>query len=111
VECFSHFRDEDVSHLFQVPGYGRFMAKTATPFGAATLVERVALPQRVGERRFSSIVELLETDRGERLVRVAYTTDGVVRRGPVTFRVRDLDRLRGALEKAPALTALLAGGA
>jgi hypothetical protein len=65
----------------------------------------------VGERRFSSIVELLETDRGERLVRVAYTTDGVVRRGPVTFRVRDLDRLRGALEKAPALTALLAGGA
>jgi hypothetical protein len=85
------------------------MAKTATPFGAATLVERVALPQRAGERRFSSVVELLETERGERLVRIAYSTDGVVRRGPVTLRARDLDRLRAALEKAPALTALLVG--
>jgi hypothetical protein len=87
------------------------MTKTATPFGAATLVERGALPQRVGERRFSSVVELLETDRGERLLRVAYSTDGVVRRGPVTLRARDLDRLRDALEKTPALAALLAGAA
>jgi hypothetical protein len=87
------------------------MARTATPFGAATLVERVSVPQRTGDRRFNSIVELLETDRGERLVRVAYTTDGVVRRGPVTLRARDLERLREALEKAPALTALIAGAA
>jgi hypothetical protein len=87
------------------------MAGTATPFGAATLVERVSVPQRTGDRRFNSIVELLETDRGERLVRVAYTTDGVVRRGPVTLRARDLERLREALEKAPALTALIAGAA
>ena len=87
------------------------MAKTATPFGAATVVERVAIPQRAGERRFSSIVELLETDRGERLVRVAYSTDGMVRRGPVTLRARDVDRLRAALDKAPALAALLAGAA
>ena len=87
------------------------MAKTATPFGAATLVERVTLKQRAGERRFSSVVELLETERGERLVRVAYSTDGVVRRGPVTLRARDLDRLRNALEKAPALAAVLGGSA
>ena len=87
------------------------MAKTATPFGAATLVERVKLKQRAGERRFSSVVELLETERGERLVRVAYSTDGVVRRGPVTLRARDLDRLRDALEKAPALAAVLGGSA
>ena len=87
------------------------MAKTATPFGTATLVERVTLNQRAGERRFSSVVELLETERGERLVRVAYSTDGVVRRGPVTLRARDLDRLRDALEKAPTLSALLAGAA
>jgi hypothetical protein len=87
------------------------MAKTATPFGAATLVERVTLNQRAGERRFSSVVELLETERGERLVRVAYSTDGVVRRGPVTLRARDLDRLRDALEKAPALAAVLGGSA
>lgn len=87
------------------------MAKTATPFGAATLVERVTLNQRAGERRFSSVVELLETERGERLVRVAYSTDGAVRRGPVTLRARDLDRLRDALEKAPALAAVLGGSA
>ena len=60
---------------------------------------------------FSSVVELLETDRGERLLRVAYSTDGVVRRGPVTLRARDLDRLRDALEKTPALAALLVGAA
>jgi hypothetical protein len=111
VDAVSHFRDEGVSHLLQIRGYGRCMAKTATPFGAATLVERVSLNQRAGERRFSSVVELLETERGERLVRIAYSTDGVVRRGPVTLRARDLDRLRDALEKAPALTALLAGAA
>ena len=87
------------------------MAKTATPFGAATLVERVTLQQRAGDRRFSSVVELLETERGERLIRIAYSTDGVVRRGPVTLRARDLDRLRDALEKAPALASLLAGAA
>src|SRR4051794_2621977 len=63
VDGVSHFRDEGVSHLLQVRGYGRYMAKTATPFGAATLVERVALQQRAGERRFSSVVELLETER------------------------------------------------
>jgi hypothetical protein len=87
------------------------MAKTATPFGNATMLERVSLPQTVGGKRFTTVLELLETDRGERLVRVAYTTDGTVRRGPVTLRARDLDRLREALEKAPALAALLVGAA
>jgi hypothetical protein len=93
------------------PGYGRRMAKTATPFGPATLVERVSLPQKVGERRFTSLVELLETERGEQLVRVAYSTDGVVRRGPVTLRARDLARLREALARTPGLADLLTGAA
>jgi hypothetical protein len=79
------------------------MAKTATPWGTATLVERLAVPQRAGEKRFSSVVELLEDDRGERFVRFAYSTGGAVRRGPVTLRARDLERLRAALEKTPAL--------
>lgn len=83
------------------------MTTTATPFGSATLVERVALPQRVGDKRFTSLVELLETERGERLVRIAYSTDGAVRRGPVTLRARDLERLRVALLKAPALSGAL----
>ena len=86
------------------------MTKTATPWGPATLVERVALPQRAGEKRFSSVVELLEGDRGERLVRFAYSTGGAARRGPVTLRVRDLERLRDALAKTPALADALGIG-
>jgi hypothetical protein len=87
------------------------MTKTATPFGPATVVERVTLPQKVGDKRFHSLVELLETDRGDRLVRVAYSTGGAVRRGPVTLRARDLDRLRAALANAPALADVLRGAA
>ena len=86
------------------------MAKTSTPYGPATLVEHVSLPQRAGDKRFSSVIELLETDRGDRLVRVAYSTGGAVRRGPVTLRARDLARLRDALTKTPALAEALRGG-
>jgi len=72
------------------------------------VVERLAVPQRAGEKRFSSLVELLEGERGERLVRFAYSSGGAVRRGPVTLRARDLDRLRGALGSTPALAGALA---
>ena len=41
--------------------------KTATPWGAATLVEELSVPQRAGEKRFATIVQLLENERGERL--------------------------------------------
>jgi hypothetical protein len=57
-------------------------------------------------------VQVLEKEKGERLVRFAYTTDGSTRRGPVTLRARDLERLRAALAEHPALSeALLGGGA
>lgn len=95
--------------MLQVPRYVRSMTKTATPFGPATLVERVSLTQKAGEKKFHSVLELLETDRGDRLLRVAYSTDGVVRRGPVTLRARDLGKLRDALAKTPELAALLGG--
>ena len=75
----------------------------ATPWGAASLLEELRLPQQAGDRRFASIVQLLETKKGERLVRFAYATDGVARRGPVTLRVRDLEKLRDALAKHPGL--------
>ena len=83
------------------------MATTATPWGAATCIERLAIAQQAGVKRFSSVVELLETPRGERLVRFAYATGGAVRRGPVTLRERDVDRLRRALATTPALAELL----
>jgi hypothetical protein len=83
------------------------MTTTSTPWGRATLVERLTLPQRAGEKRFSSVVELLEDDRGEHLIRFAYSTDGTARRGPVTLRSRDVERLRSALAKTPALAAAL----
>ena len=87
-------------------------ASVATPWGRAVLVEQVTLPQRSKEKRFASTVELLELDGGERLVRFAYTTGGVARRGPVTLRARDVDRLRAALGDHPALAeALGLGGA
>ena len=77
--------------------------RAATPWGSATLVEELRLPQQAGEKRFASLVQLLETPKGERLVRFAYATDGVARRGPVTLRVRDLEKLRAALGKHPGL--------
>ena len=83
--------------------------KTATPWGEARKVESLTLQQRAGERRFASVIELLETDKGERLVRFAYTTGGAVRRGPVTLRARDVERLRAALDEHPELAAALGG--
>jgi hypothetical protein len=80
---------------------------TATPWGKATLVDEVVLPQRAGDKRFSSLVQLLEGEKGERLVRFAYSTGGAARRGPVTFRARDLERLREALAEHRELGACL----
>ena len=81
--------------------------KTATPWGGAELVEQVTVKQQAGERRFASLVQLLEAPSGERLVRFAYATDGQARRGPVTFRARDLRRLRTQLAQHPALAEAL----
>jgi hypothetical protein len=83
------------------------VVRATTPWGPAVVVERLTLPQRAAEKRFSSVVEVLETERGERLVRFAYSTDGVARRGPVTLRERDLVRLRAELERRPVLAELL----
>ena len=82
-------------------------SKTATPWGAAKLIDELTLPQRAGEKRFASLVQLLEAPRGERLVRFAYSTGGTARRGPVTLRLRDLERLRAALAEHPALAEVL----
>ena len=70
--------------------------------GAATVVEEVRVAQHAGEKRFATTVQLLESADGEPLVRIAYSTDGVVRRGPVTLRARDLERLRAAVAGAAA---------
>ena len=83
------------------------MTKAGTPWGQATLVEEVRVPQRAGEKRFASVVQLLESPTGERLIRFAYTTGSTARRGPVTLRERDLVRLRAALAEHPALAAAL----
>ena len=82
----------------------------ATPWGAAHSVEQLTLQQRAGEKRFASVVQLLETEKSERLVRFAYTTGGVARRGPVTLRLRDLERLRAALAEHPGLAKAIWGG-
>jgi hypothetical protein len=83
------------------------VAAIATPWGKATLVDEVRVQQRAGDKRFSSLVQLLEAKDGERFVRFAYATNGVARRGPVTLRARDLERLRDALRERPELTQVL----
>ena len=85
------------------------MTTVSTPWGKATSVEAVSVPQRSGDKRFTTRVELLAAPDGEELVRFSYATDGTGRRGPVTLRERDLAKLRVALAKAPALRRALQG--
>jgi hypothetical protein len=86
------------------------MATVTTPWGKATSVETVAVPQRSGDKRFTTRVELLATEGGERLVRFSYAADGTGRRGPVTLRERDLTKLRDALERTSELGPMLGFG-
>ena len=79
----------------------------ATPWGPAELVDELTVRQRAGDKHFASVVQLLQTRSGERLVRIAYTTDGTARRGPVTLRERDLVRIRDGLAKHPDLAGAL----
>jgi hypothetical protein len=82
--------------------------KKETPWGRAELCDEVVVVQRApGPRSFATHVQLLETDAGERLVRLAYSTTahGWVRRGPVTMRVADLARLLDELAAHPELAA------
>lgn len=73
------------------------------------MVDEVSVQQRAGDKRFSSVVQLLEVG-GEQLVRFSYATDGVSRRGPVTLRARDLEKLRTVVAKHPDLAAALGLG-
>jgi hypothetical protein len=81
--------------------------KAATPWGQATVVDELVLQQRAGDKRFASCVQLLEGSKGEALVRFAYATNGSARRGPVTFRSQDLEKLRKALSGHPELAKAL----
>jgi hypothetical protein len=78
-----------------------------TAFGPAEVAEQVTLKQRVNGKQFATVVQLLEDDNGDWLVRFAYSTGGTALRGPVTFRGADLERLRVALQKTPRLRTLL----
>ena len=93
--------------MYRVRGYGAPVSVIATPWGKATLVDEVRVQQRAGDKRFSSLVQLLQGENGELLVRFAYATNGTTRRGPVTLRARDLERLRAAVRERPELTEVL----
>ena len=81
------------------------MATTA--WGPAKVVEEVKLAQRVDGKAYAAHVQLLEDAAGEWYVRFAYSTDGTARRGPLTLRGADVERLRKALGKKPRLRAAL----
>lgn len=82
-----------------------------TAWGNAAIVEEVAVKQTANvdgeEREFVTLVQLLEGEEGESLVRFAYSTGGAVRRGPVTLRPADIYRLKKALARTPRLRAAL----
>jgi hypothetical protein len=82
-------------------------ATVATPWGRATVLEELRVAQRAGDRRFETIVQLLEGGRGGDLIRFAYSNGGPARRGPVTLRGRDLERLRSELGSCPRLAEAL----
>ena len=107
----SHIRHERVTHPLHASLYGGVMSangrKATTPWGAAAIVDELTLPQRSGDKRFASVVQLLEAPRGERLVRFSYSTGDSQRRGPVTLRARDLERLREGLPEHPQLAEVL----
>jgi hypothetical protein len=81
--------------------------KATTAWGETAVVDELILPQTAGDKEFASVVQLLADGGGARYVRFAYTTDGVARRGPVTLRAEDLERLRGELRGHPELAAAL----
>jgi len=84
--------------------------KTTTPWGPAEIVEEAKVAQRAPGKSFASVVQLLETANGTALVRIAYTTGGVARRGPVTLRPRDVEQLRAKLGAGSPLAAALGWG-
>jgi hypothetical protein len=81
--------------------------KADTPWGRTTVVEELRVAQRAGPRRFETVVQLLEDEKGGELVRFAYSPGGTVRRGPVTLRGRDLERLLAELGARPRLAGVL----
>jgi hypothetical protein len=81
--------------------------KAATPWGPAELVDELSLQQQAGDKRFASKLQLLETPKGERLVRLSYSGPGGGVRGPVTLRARDIGKLKTALAKHPQLAEAL----
>jgi hypothetical protein len=107
VALSAQTRDRNAATLSVMTTKTEKIRQVETPWGAAALIEEIALPQKVGDKRFESLVQLLETRNGERLVRFAYATGGVARRGPVTLRAKDVERLRAALAERPALDGVL----
>ena len=81
--------------------------KVTTAWGSAVVLDEISLPQSAADKEFVSLVQLLAGPDGERYVRFAYTTDGVSRRGPVTLREGDLERLHAELAERPELAAAL----
>jgi hypothetical protein len=81
--------------------------KAGTPWGPALILEEVRLPQHASGKRFAIVIQLLESRDGGQLVRLSYSTGGVVRRGPVTLRAHDIDRLRVAVATKPGLARAL----
>ena len=47
------------------------MAKATTPWGKTEVLEELTVPQRAGDKRFATVVQLLIDEKGDELVRFA----------------------------------------
>ena len=77
----------------------------STPWEGAVVEEEFTIQQHAGDKGLRTVPQLLEVKKkkGDALVAFAYSTDGTVKCGPFTLRLRDLERLRAALAQHPAL--------
>ena len=78
-----------------------------TPWGRATLVEEVAVDHEARDRGYTAVVQLLELEDGEQLVRFGARAQGAHRLNCLTLRASELERLEEALLEAERLATAL----
>jgi hypothetical protein len=83
------------------------MDKRTTPWGRATLLEEVVVEHDALERRYDAVVQLLELNDGEQLVRFGSRAHGAHRLGCLTLRADDLHELEEGLLETERLASIL----
>jgi hypothetical protein len=83
------------------------MERRTTPWGRATLVEEVAIDHEALDRGYTAVVQLLELQDGEQLVRFGARAQGAHRLNCLTLRASELEELEEGLLEAERLASVL----